>query len=99
MLSRTIGGNDPGIDNVMISVSPAHILIMSPLQVGPYVRLELGQERAFFIDDGALSHAFVPCGHVTTERTAESVTTTLCTSSVLCVLYIMYIQCLVAIGW
>ena len=48
---------------------------MSPLQVGPYVRLELGQERAFFIDDGALSHAFVPCGHVTTERTAESVTT------------------------
>ena len=44
-----------------------------PLQVGPYVRLELGQERAFFIDSGALSHAFVPCGHVTTKRTAESV--------------------------
>jgi pellino protein len=40
-------------------------------EVGPYVRLELGQERAFFIDSGALTHAFVPCGHVTTKRTAE----------------------------
>lgn len=40
-------------------------------QVGPYVRLELGQERAFFIDSGPLSHAFVPCGHVTTQRTVE----------------------------
>ncbi|CAI8030835.1 E3 ubiquitin-protein ligase pellino homolog 2 [Geodia barretti] len=42
-------------------------------EVGPYVRLELGQQRAFFIDSGALTHAFVPCGHVTTKRTAESV--------------------------
>ena len=38
-------------------------------KVGPYVKLELGQQRAFFIDDGPLTHAFVPCGHVTTERT------------------------------
>ena len=45
-------------------------------QAGPYVRLELGQDRAFFIDSGPLSHAFVPCGHVTTERTTQSVLTT-----------------------
>ena len=37
-------------------------------KVGPYVKLELGQQRAFFIDNGSLTHAFVPCGHVTTER-------------------------------
>ena len=54
-----------------------HILIVSvpAAQVGPYVRLELGQDRAFFIDGGPLSHAFVPCGHVTTKRTVESVIT------------------------
>jgi pellino protein len=40
-------------------------------EAGPYVRLELGQDRAFFIDSGPLSHAFVPCGHVTTERTIK----------------------------
>lgn len=38
---------------------------------GLYVKLELAQERAFFVDDGALSCAFVPCGHVTTEQTAK----------------------------
>ena len=39
------------------------------------MKLELGQDRAFFIDSGPLSHAFVPCGHVTTEKTTQSVIT------------------------
>ena len=65
-------GLEAGTVNVVISLSSYHSPVL--LQVGPYVRLELGQERAFFIDSGALTHAFVPCGHVTTKRTAESVT-------------------------
>lgn len=40
-------------------------------KVSTYCKLELGMERGFFINDGALTHAFVPCGHVTTERTAQ----------------------------
>lgn len=40
-------------------------------KVGPYVKLDLGRETGFFIDDGPLSHAFVPCGHVTTEKTTK----------------------------
>eukprot|EP00731_Ephydatia_muelleri_P027740 Em0019g613a len=37
----------------------------------PYIRLELGQERGFFIDNGELTHSFMPCGHVTTEKTTQ----------------------------
>ncbi len=41
------------------------------MAVGSYVKLDLGKEKGFFIDDGPLSHAFVPCGHVTTEKTTR----------------------------
>jgi len=37
----------------------------------PYCKLDLGVERGFFIDDEPLTHAFVPCGHVTTEKTTR----------------------------
>lgn len=37
------------------------------------MKLQLAQEKAFFVDDGLLTHAFVPCGHVTTEQTAKYV--------------------------
>ena len=40
-------------------------------ETGPYVKLDLGLERGFFIDDGPLTHAFVPCGHVTTEKNTQ----------------------------
>ncbi|XP_019850677.1 PREDICTED: pellino isoform X1 [Amphimedon queenslandica] len=40
-------------------------------KVGTYTKLELGNERAFFVDDGPLTHTFSPCGHVTTEKTAK----------------------------
>ena len=40
-------------------------------QAGLYVKLELGQERGFFIDDSPLTHAFNPCGHVTTKKSTE----------------------------
>jgi len=38
---------------------------------GVYVRLEVGLEPNFYIDNGPLTHAFVPCGHMTTELTAR----------------------------
>ncbi len=41
--------------------------------ISPYCKLELGVERGFFIDDGPLTHAFVPCGHVTSEKSTKLV--------------------------
>lgn len=37
---------------------------------GPYVPLWLGGEAAFYVDGEPPSHAFRPCGHVCSERTA-----------------------------
>ncbi|CDQ68027.1 unnamed protein product, partial [Oncorhynchus mykiss] len=39
--------------------------------VGPYVPLWLGCEPAFYVDVGAPTHAFVPCGHVCSEKSAK----------------------------
>lgn len=39
--------------------------------VGPYVPLWLGCEPAVYMDAGAPTHVFVPCGHVSSERTAK----------------------------
>ncbi|KPP67406.1 E3 ubiquitin-protein ligase pellino2-like [Scleropages formosus] len=39
--------------------------------VGPYVPLWLGCEPAFYVDAGAPTHAFVPCGHVCSEKSAK----------------------------
>ncbi|XP_024234188.1 E3 ubiquitin-protein ligase pellino homolog 2 [Oncorhynchus tshawytscha] len=39
--------------------------------VGPYVPLWLGCEPAVYVDAGAPTYAFVPCGHVCSERTAK----------------------------
>ncbi|XP_028809220.1 E3 ubiquitin-protein ligase pellino homolog 1 isoform X2 [Denticeps clupeoides] len=39
--------------------------------VGPYVPLWLGYEPALYVDAGAPTHAFVPCGHVCSERTVR----------------------------
>lgn len=37
---------------------------------GPYVPLWLGCESAFYLDTAPPTHAFVPCGHVCSEKTA-----------------------------
>lgn len=39
--------------------------------VGPYVALWLGCEPAFYVDSGAPTHAFIPCGHVCSEKSAR----------------------------
>ncbi len=39
--------------------------------VGPYVPLWLGCEPAFYVDTGAPTYAFVPCGHVCSEKSAR----------------------------
>ncbi|MBN3276044.1 PELI2 ligase, partial [Polyodon spathula] len=39
--------------------------------VGPYVPLWLGSEPAFYVDSGAPTHVFVPCGHVCSEKSAK----------------------------
>ncbi|KAL6481898.1 hypothetical protein MHYP_G00099780 [Metynnis hypsauchen] len=38
---------------------------------GPYVPLTLGRVSDVYVDAESPSHAFVPCGHVCSERTAE----------------------------
>ena len=55
----------------LIGRSQARHCVSSLSQVGPYVKMDLGQERAFFINSGDLTHVFKPCGHVTTEETAR----------------------------
>ncbi|XP_053801948.1 E3 ubiquitin-protein ligase pellino homolog 2 isoform X1 [Vidua chalybeata] len=39
--------------------------------VGPYVPLWLGCEAGFYVDAGPPTHAFTPCGHVCSEKTAK----------------------------
>ncbi|XP_062863172.1 E3 ubiquitin-protein ligase pellino homolog 2 [Trichomycterus rosablanca] len=39
--------------------------------VGPYVPLWLGCEPAFYVDSEAPTHAFVPCGHVCSEKSVR----------------------------
>ncbi|KAL6477845.1 hypothetical protein MHYP_G00136800 [Metynnis hypsauchen] len=39
--------------------------------VGPYVPLWLGCEPAFYVDTGAPTYAFVPCGHVCSEKSTR----------------------------
>lgn len=38
---------------------------------GPFISLKFGMEPAFYVDNGPLTHAFCPCGHVTSEETAK----------------------------
>ncbi|XP_075470867.1 E3 ubiquitin-protein ligase pellino homolog 2 isoform X2 [Ascaphus truei] len=39
--------------------------------VGPYVPLWLGCEAGFYVDAGPPTHAFSPCGHVCSEKSAK----------------------------
>uniref|UniRef100_A0A6I8NRD8 Pellino E3 ubiquitin protein ligase family member 2 n=2 Tax=Ornithorhynchus anatinus TaxID=9258 RepID=A0A6I8NRD8_ORNAN len=39
--------------------------------VGPYVPLWLGCEAGFYVDAGPPTHAFAPCGHVCSEKSAR----------------------------
>lgn len=39
--------------------------------VGPYVPLWLGGEPAVYVDAGAPTHTFIPCGHVCSEKTVR----------------------------
>ncbi|XP_056401229.1 E3 ubiquitin-protein ligase pellino homolog 2 isoform X2 [Hyla sarda] len=39
--------------------------------VGPYVPLWLGCEAGFYVDAGPPTHAFSPCGHVSSEKSAK----------------------------
>ena len=40
-------------------------------QAGHFIPLKFGMEPAFYVDNGPLTHAFCPCGHVTSEATAK----------------------------
>ncbi|XP_074725225.1 E3 ubiquitin-protein ligase pellino homolog 2 isoform X5 [Strix uralensis] len=39
--------------------------------IGPYVPLWLGCEAGFYVDAGPPTHAFTPCGHVCSEKSAK----------------------------
>ncbi|XP_017474142.1 PREDICTED: protein pellino, partial [Rhagoletis zephyria] len=41
------------------------------LEVGPVVTLCMGLEPAFYVDVGAPTYAFNPCGHMATEKTVK----------------------------
>ncbi|KAJ7384788.1 E3 ubiquitin-protein ligase pellino 1 [Desmophyllum pertusum] len=41
------------------------------LQASSYVPLSLGREPAFYQGDAGATHAFVPCGHVSSEETVK----------------------------
>ncbi|XP_065832666.1 E3 ubiquitin-protein ligase pellino homolog 1-like [Oscarella lobularis] len=40
-------------------------------KVGPYVKLRFGLESAFYLDTSSKTYAFVPCGHVASEKTVK----------------------------
>jgi pellino len=40
-------------------------------QAGPVVMLCMGIEPAFYVDQGQPTHAFNPCGHMTSEKTVK----------------------------
>ncbi|XP_071512085.1 E3 ubiquitin-protein ligase pellino homolog 1-like [Diadema antillarum] len=40
-------------------------------EVGQYEALIMGNEASFYVDQGASTHAFCPCGHVCSEKTAK----------------------------
>eukprot|EP00795_Rhopilema_esculentum_P011034 gene11034-19879_t len=40
-------------------------------EAGQFIPLKFGMEPAFYVDNGPLTHAFCPCGHVTSEATAR----------------------------
>jgi len=39
--------------------------------IGPFVSLSMSYEPASYSDCGSLTHAFYPCGHMASERTAK----------------------------
>lgn len=41
------------------------------LELGPVVTLCMGLEPAFYVDVGAPTFAFNPCGHMATEKTVK----------------------------
>lgn len=63
--------NDPIVIMLHCVQDTLSSVVNTLIQVGPYVKLELGRERAFFINSDDLTHVFKPCGHVTTEKTAK----------------------------
>lgn len=46
-------------------------------QTGPFVRLQMGQETSFYVDNEAPSHCFTPCGHMASESTVKYVSFTI----------------------
>lgn len=40
-------------------------------KVGPFVKLQLGQETSFYNDNNLITHCFSPCGHMASENTVK----------------------------
>ncbi|ESO12018.1 hypothetical protein HELRODRAFT_184813 [Helobdella robusta] len=40
-------------------------------EVGPFVKLQLGEETSFYNDNGIITHCFSPCGHMASEKTVR----------------------------
>lgn len=59
------------------------------LELGPVVTLCMGLEPAFYVDVGAPTFAFNPCGHMATEKTVKWVKTLIWT-----VTYRIWLICL-----
>lgn len=40
-------------------------------KTGPFVKLQLGQETSFYVDNDIPTHCFCPCGHMASEKTIK----------------------------
>jgi len=42
-------------------------------QSGPFVKLQMGQETSYYVDNEMPTHCFCPCGHMASQRTVRLV--------------------------
>ena len=47
-------------------------------QTGPFVKLQLGQETSFYVDNDVPTHCFSPCAHMASDNSVKYVNTLLC---------------------
>ena len=47
------------------------VCVIVMFQTGPFVKLQMGQETSYYVDNEGPSHCFCPCGHMASEKTVK----------------------------
>jgi len=47
------------------------VAVLAEMQTGPFVKLQLGQETSFYVDNDVPTHCFCPCGHMASEKSVK----------------------------